>query len=208
MFRLLSERLPRRAHRARVVSVFAVLWACLLIAPLSSAAGAVCDGSSPPMLALSIVSGALRGAEHERLRVSVHEDGCVAVQRPWYLRGAGHYEIRLDAEEWQSLRRQVAVEALRGVSEDSLRQDAKAALALAKRQDGEPEVEFHAPDADVFALRWREGGVQRELVWADVLDEADRHPKSSGVNAFANAVRALQPLLQRDGKRVGSGSVR
>lgn len=207
MFCLLSERPTRRAHGVLAVSVFAVLWTGLLIAA-SSAAAAACEGSAPPTLALSIVSGALRGAEHERLRVSVHEDGCVAVQRPWYLRGAGHYEIRLDADEWQSLRRQAAVEALRGVSEASLRQEAKAARALAKRQDGEPEVEFHAPDADVFALQWREGGVPHELIWADVLDEADRHPKSAGVNAFANAVRALQPLLQGDGKRIGSGGVR
>lgn len=207
MFRLLSERLPRRAHRARAVSVIAVLWACLLIAPLSSA-GAACDGSSPPTLALSIVSGALRGADYERLRVSVHEDGCVAIQRPWYLRGAGQYEIRLDVEERQSLHRQVAVGALRGVDHASLQREAKAARALAKRQDGEPEVEFHTPDADVFALQWREGDTHHELVWADVLDEADRHPKSAGVNAFANAVRALQPLLERDGKRVGSGGVR
>ena len=59
----------------------------------------------------------------------------------------------------------------------------------------------------MFALQWREGDVQRELEWDDVLDAADRQPKSAGINALASTVRAIQPLLQRDGKRVDSGSV-
>jgi len=206
MFCLLSTRLPRRAPAALAVSAFAVFCACLLAWSSASAATA-CQGSAPPALTLSIVSGALRGAEHERVRVSVHDDGCVALQRPWYLRDAGQYEMRLDAAEWLSLRAEIALDALRGVSADSLRQETKAAAALAKRQDGEPQIEFHAIDADVFTLQWRAGGVQRELVWADVLNQADRQPKSKGINAFAKAVRALQPLLQRDGKRV-DGSVR
>ncbi|WP_395794857.1 hypothetical protein [Aquimonas sp.] len=205
MFCLLSGRLLRRAHAALAMSAFSAFCACLF--PALASAAAACEGSAPPTLTLSIVSGALRGSESERLRVSVHEDGCVAVQRPWYLRKSGQYEIRLDAAERESLRAEIAIEALRGVSADSLRQEAKAAEALAKREDGEPEIEFHALDADVFALQWREDDVPRELVWADVLDAADRQPKSAGINALASTVRAIQPLLQRDGKRVDSGSV-
>lgn len=203
---LLSGRLLRRAHAALAMSAFAVVCACLF--PALASAATACEGSARPTLSLSIVSGALRGADHERLFVSVHDDGCVVVQRPWYLRQSGQYEIRLDAAEWEALRAEIALDALRGVSADSLRREAKAAEALAKREEGEPEIEFHALDADVFALRWREGEVQRELVWADVLDAADRQPKSAGINALASTVRALQPLLQRDGKRVDSGSVR
>ena len=206
MFCLLSGRRLRRTHSALAMSAFAVLGATLL--PAVASAAAACEGSAPPTLTLSSVSGALRGSESERLRVSVHDDGCVAVQRPWYLRKAGQYEIRLDAAEWESLRGEIALDALRGVSADSLRQEAKAAEALAKREEGEPEIEFHALDADVFTLQWREGGVRRELVWADVLDAADQRPKSAGINALASTVRVLQPLLQRDGMRVDSGSVR
>lgn len=206
MFCLLSGRRLRRTHSALAMSAFAVLGATLL--PAVASAAAACEGSAPPTLTLSIVSGALRESESERLRVSVHDDGCVAVQRPWYLRKAGQYEIRLDAAEWESLRGEIALDALRGVSADSLRREAKAAEALAKRGEGEPEIEFHALDADVFTLQWHEGVEQRELVWADVLDAADRQPKSAGINALASTVRALQLLLQRDGKRVHSGSVR
>jgi hypothetical protein len=195
---------PCRA-RAAVALLFGL--GLVLSAPPVSAARA-CVSAGGVVVDLRIVSGALSGRSEEQLVVRVHDDGCVAVQRPWYLRQAGQYEIRLDATEWASLRAELALDALRGVSADSLQQEAKAAEALAKREEGEPEIEFHALDADVFTLQWREGGVRRELVWADVLDAADQRPKSAGINALASTVRVLQPLLQRDGMRVDSGSVR
>ena len=94
------------------------------------------------------------------------------------------------------------------VSEASLRREAKAAETRAQGRDGASQPEFHALDADVYALQWREGDAQRELVWTDVLNQAERHPESAGLNALARAVRALQPLLQREGKRIQSGGSR
>lgn len=191
---------PLPAILAACVCAF-LLW-CV---PSAASAAAGCDGASPPLVGLSMVSGAFRGAEHERITVRVHENGCVLLRRPWYWREAGVYEIRLEPAEWEALRAELALEALRGVSAESLRREAEA---LDKREAGSTAIEYRALDADAFALHWREGEVQRELVWADLLEDAERHPQAAGINALASTVRTLQSLLQREGKRIEVGVVR
>jgi hypothetical protein len=188
--------------------VLGVFCGVLLLPSLVNAASVACAGSPGPLLALSIVSGALRGAEHEQLQVRVHEDGCVAVQRPWYLREAGQYALHLDAAELAALRRQVGLERLRAISTESLQRERRQAQSAAKAAGSGAAVEYHDPDGDRFVLQWQEGGVQRQLAWRSLLDEAARHPKSVELGAFADAVRALQPLLRRQGKRIADGASR
>jgi len=173
-----------------------VLWLALQAGP----AAAACGSSAPPTLELSVFAGALRGSEDQAQRVRVHEDGCVSVQRPWFLRDAGHYEIRLPAAEWQLLQRRLDTAGLQGLSTASLQQEARR-----KRQAAASDLEFYESDADLMVLRWRVEGEPRELAWVQTPELAEPASKSRGQQVLADLVQTLQPLLQPRGTRVGSG---
>ncbi|MCQ4163522.1 hypothetical protein [Tahibacter harae] len=175
--------------------------ALALAAPLPvMAAGGACAGSPPPAFELSIASGAMRDGEENRVEVRAHADGCVAVRRPWFLREAGEYELRLDAREWAALQSAVAPEELRKI--DPRRLGAQTRQVWKDAAAG--PVVFAEPDADVYTLRWREGDALRQLVAGDPRQAAARQPESAEAGRVAQAVAALRALASRTGKPVAA----
>lgn len=170
----------------------------VLALPPAAAAGGACAESPPAALELSIASGAMRDGKESRIEVRAHVDGCVAVHRPWFLREAGDYELRLDAREWAALQSAVAPDDLRKI--DPQRLIAQTGRVWKDASAG--PVVFADPDADVYTLRWRESGTLRELVARNPQQAATRQPKAAEVNRVAEAIVALRALASRPGKRV------
>lgn len=190
---------PLQPCRPGAIAVLALALALALAAPLAAgAADAACADSPPAAFELSVASGGLRDSEENRIEVRAHDDGCVAVRRPWFLREAGEYELHLDAREWAALRSAVAPQDLRKI--DPRRLGVQAGRLWKDAAAG--PVVYAAPDADVYTLRWREGDALRQLVASDPREAAARQPKSAEVNRVAEAVAALHALAARTGKRV------
>jgi hypothetical protein len=165
-------------------------------AAVSAEAPRACSASPKVDYELIVVAGAVGKAERDRIVVRVHGDGCVVVRRPWFQHQPGEYELRLTATERDALHQTMDVDALR-----ALRQDTLLVQAAARRSD-ESQVHDLVADADLHVLYWRDGEERRQLALDDALDAARRQPQAADVNRFARAVRALQALAQRDGKRM------
>lgn len=173
--------------------------AVALAAPLAAvAAGGACMGSPPAAFELSVASGAMRAGKENQVEVRAHADGCIAVHRPWFLREAGDYELRLAPQEWATLQSAVAPQGLRKI--DPQRLGAQTGRVWKDAAAG--ALVFTDPDADVYTLRWREGTTLRQLVAQDPLQAAQRQPKSAEVNQVAAAITALRDLASRPGQRV------
>lgn len=181
------------------LSALAIL--VLTVPPAAVAAGA-CADSPPAVFELSVASGAVREGKDSRIEVRAHADGCVAVHRPWFLREAGEYELRLDAQEWAALQESVAPQALRTIDPQHL--DAQTGRVWKEAADG--PVVFADPDADIYTLRWRDGSALRQLVARNPQQAAARQPKSAEVNRVAGAITALRALASRTGKRMAEGA--
>lgn len=172
--------------------------ALVLALPLAAAAAPLaCVGSPPTAFELSVASGAMRDGKESRIDVRVHADGCVAVHRPWFLREAGDYELRLDAREWAALQNAVAPEQLRSIDAQRL----YTQTGTVWKEASAAPVVYADPDADVYTLRWREGGTLRQLVARNPRQASERLPKASEVNRVAGAVDALRALASRADKR-------
>jgi hypothetical protein len=179
----------------RSCRVGAVFLALPLAAP---AAAVVCAGSAPAAFELGIGSGAMRDGEESRIAIQAHADGCVGLHRPWFLRDAGDYELRLDAREWAALQGAIAAAQLDKI--DARRLGAQTDTVW---QDAAPGNRVYAdPDADLVVLRWREGDVSHQLQARAPEAAAQRQPQAAEVGRMAAAVGALRALLQRPGTRV------
>jgi len=206
---MMSFHLPAcQSWRTRIAVALPLLFtAGVSLASSPSSAGRACAGSLAVAYELTIESGVVRGGVESRSVVRVHDDGCVAIERPWFLRDAGTFELRLDAAEREALRRRVGVDALRDVAQDSLQAQTQAPRIDGASVDAKHAgVVFHNTDPDTYTLQWRDGGQTRRLVASDVLDAADHAPKTVALNRVADAIRALQALGARQGKRIAAGS--
>ncbi|MDC8016245.1 hypothetical protein [Tahibacter soli] len=166
----------------------------------ASAATAACADSPPAAFELSIASGAMRDGKESRIEVRAHADGCVAVHRPWFLRDAGDFELRLDAREWAALQSAVAPQELNKVDRQRLR----AQTGNVWKDASADAVVYADPDADLYTLQWRDGDQSRQLVARSPQQAAQRQPKAAEVNRVAEAIGALRALAARPGKRVGA----
>ncbi|WP_300617062.1 hypothetical protein [Dokdonella sp.] len=174
--------------------------AAVLTSPLAaSAAAGACADSPPAVAALAIGSGVMRDGEESRVEVRAHPDGCVAVRRPWFLRDAGDYELRLSVQEWASLRDAIAIDALRGIDPKRL-----SAQTGGTWEASNGQTVFTDLDTDVYVLQWLDGSEQRRLVARDPLQAAARHPEATVLNRVAGAIDALRGLSRRTGKRVAT----
>lgn len=197
--------LPLARPRARlaVPGLLAILalagWAWATNAPPPAAA---CLDSPPATMELSIGSGVTSDGKESRIEVRAHPDGCVAVHRPWFLRDAGDYEVRLSRQEWASLQNSVAVDALGKVDQKSL--SAQTKNTWTDSTNG--STVFADLDADVVTLRWNNGGTARQLVTRGAQLAAAREPSAAGLNQVAEAIRALRTLSMRAGTRVQAES--
>ena len=186
---------PPLAWRRHAVAV-----AVLLLPLACPAATAACAGSPPAAFELSIASGVMRDGEESRIEVRAHADGCVAVHRPWFLRDAGDFELRLDAREWAALQGAVAPAELAKVDPQRL-----AAQTAVVWKEGANGAVVHAdPDADTVVLQWRDAGRTHRLVARSPQAAAKRASTSSDLDRVATAVGALRALASRPGKRVGA----
>lgn len=176
--------------------------ACLLVLPLASPAATPvpCLDSPPASLSLSVSSGVIHDGTESRLEVRVHADGCVAVHRPWYLRDAGDFELRLAAGEWAALQRTVAMDELGKIDQGRL----AAQTQRVWKEVPTDAVIFADPDADVFTLDWHDGGRPRQLVVRNPELAAARSPDDVGLNRIAGAIGALRALAARAGRHVGA----
>lgn len=178
--------------------------AVVLTLPLAAPAATVaCADSSSAVFELSIGSGVMRDGKESRIEVRAHADGCVAVHRPWFLRDAGDYELRLGAQEWAALQNAVAPDELRKVDQQRLSAQTRGVW----KEASEGAVVFADPDADMFTLQWRDGGQSHRLVARNPQQAAARQPKSVELNRVAEAIGALRALAARAGKRVGTEGV-
>jgi len=155
---------------------------------------AACADSPPAAMELSIGSGVMRDGKESRIEVHAHPDGCVAVHRPWFLRDAGDYEVRLSAQEQASLQASVAIEALRTIDQKNLAAQAKGTWKEASND----QVVFADPDADSVTLQWNDGGVAHRLVTRATLHDA----ATNGLEPVAAAIGALRALSTHAGTRV------
>ena len=178
-------------------AVAAVFLALPLAAPAATVA---CPDSPPAAFELSVGSGVMRDGQESRIEVRAHADGCVAVHRPWFLRDAGDYELRLGAQEWTALQSAVAPDELGKVDPQRLGEQTSDVW----KETPAGAVVFADPDADVFTLRWRDGGKSHQLVARNPLQAAARQPKAAELNRVAEAIGALRALASRAGKRVGA----
>lgn len=175
--------------------------AAVLALPLAAPAATLACADSPPVVfELSTTSGVMRDGIESRIEVRAHGDGCVAVHRPWFLRDAGDYEVRLNAQEWAALQAAVAPDQLRKIDQQRL----AAQTGSVWKQASEGAVVFADPDADVFVLQWRDGTKSQRLVVRNPQQAAARQPKSTELNRIAAAVGALRALAARTGKRVAA----
>jgi hypothetical protein len=184
-------------------------WCChtaaalFLALPIAApAATAACAGSPPVAFELSIASGAMRDGKENRIDIRAHADGCVAVHRPWFLRDAGQFELRLDAQEFAALQTTVAPRELGKI--DAKRLDAQTRSVW--KESADDPVIYADPDADTYTLQWRDGDQSRQLVARDPQHAAQRQPKSAEVNRVAAAIGALRALASRPGKRIAEGT--
>ena len=184
----------------RVWVVSAGLGSLLAGMAASASAASACAESSPLVFAMSVQAGAVGPGADDRIEVHVHEDGCVAVHRPWFLRDPGVHELRLNAEERQALLNEVDVAALQGIDQRAL-----TAQGAAQPRDADG-VRYHATDVDRRVFYWREGEELRNLTFDGDLEAATTRAQAPAGTAFARAARALQALAQRPGKRVDAGS--
>jgi hypothetical protein len=176
----------------------AVATVVLALPPAAVTAGGACADSPPATFELSIASAAMRAGEESLIEVRAHADGCVAVHRPWFLRDAGNYELRLGAQEWAALQSAVAPDELRKV--DSRRLGAQTGTVW--KDASASAVVFADPDADLYTLRWRDGGQSHQLVARNPQQAATRQPKAAEVNRVAAAIGALRALASRPGQRI------
>jgi hypothetical protein len=178
-------------------TIAAVVLALPLAAPAATFA---CADSPAAVFALSIASGVMRDGRESRIEVRAHADGCIAVHKPWFLRDAGDYELRLDAREWAALQSAVAPGELSKV--DPQRLAAQTGGVWKDAQAG--AVVFADPDADSYTLQWHDGGKPRQLAVRNPQQAAERQPKAAGLDRVATAVGALRALASRAGKRIGA----
>ena len=175
--------------------------AAVLALPLAAPAATVACANSPPAsFELSIGSSVMRDGEESRIEIHAHADGCVAVHRPWFLRDAGDYELRLGAQEWATLQTTVAPDELGKIDPQRL----GAQTGGAWKEAPADAVVMADLDADVFALQWRDGAVSHRLVARNPQQAAARQPKAVEVNRVAKAIGALRALAARADKRVGA----
>jgi hypothetical protein len=186
------SRRPPLPRCLRTVAAFA-----LALPFAATAATIACADSPPESFALSIASGVMRDGKESRIEVRAHADGCVAVYRPWFLREAGDYELRLGAKEWADLQNAVAPEQLRKIDPQRL----STQTGTVWKDASATPVVYADPDADVYTLRWHEGSTLRQLVARNPRQASERLPKASEVNRFASAVDALRALASRADKR-------
>ncbi|WP_257385959.1 hypothetical protein [Tahibacter caeni] len=175
--------------------------AAVLTLPLAAPAATIACADSPPVaFELFVASGVVRDGTESRIEVRAHADGCVAVHRPWFLREAGDYELRLAAPEWAALQRAVAPGELVKIDQKNL--DAQTGSVW---KETPADTIVHAdPDADEFTLRWLDGGKSRQLVARNPQQAAARRPTSAELNRVAEAIVALRALATRPGRRVGA----
>lgn len=178
----------------------AVAAVALALPLVASAATVACADSPPVKFELSIDSGVVRDGKESRIEVRAHADGCVAVHRPWFLRDAGDYELRLDAQEWAALQTAVTPGDLGSLDRKRL----AAQTSGVWKESSAGAVVFADPDADVFTLQWHDGGKSHQLVARNPLQAAARQPNATEVNRVAAAIGALRALASRPGKRVGA----
>lgn len=176
--------------------------ACLLVLPLAAPAAppVPCPDSPPASLSLSVSSGVIHDGTESRLEVHVHADGCIVVHRPWYLRDAGDFELRLAAAEWAALQRTIATDELGKIDQERL----STQTAMVWKEAPTDAVVFADPDADVFTLHWHDGGRSRQLVARNPELAAARRPDDVSLNRVAGAIGALRALAARAGKRGGA----
>lgn len=166
----------------------------------SASAATACAASPPVLIALSVEAGAVGGTAAARFEVRLHEDGCVAVHRPWFLRDAGTYESRLGTDEQRTLLDLIDIAALRSVDQSAL--DAETG----SRQRDANGVRYTTIDADRRVLQWRDGDRLRTLTYVGEIDTAADRSGAAATAAFARAADALQDLAQRGGQHVDTGS--
>jgi len=175
--------------------------AVFLALPVAAPAATVaCAGSPPATFALAIGSGVMRDGRESRIEVQAHADGCVAVHRPWFLRDAGEYELRLGTKEWAALQSTVASDQLGKIDAQRLRVQTGGAW---KNAAAETTV-FADPDADVITLQWRDGDQSHQLVARDPERAAARQPKEVELNRVAAAVGALRALIARPAQKISA----
>jgi hypothetical protein len=166
----------------------------------SASAASACAASPPVLIALSVEAGAVGGTPAARFEVSVHEDGCVAVHRPWFLRDAGTYESRLGTDEQRTLLDLIDIAALRSVDQSALDAETES------QQRAANGVRYTTIDADRRVLQWRDGDRLRTLTYVGEVDAAADRSGAVASATFVRAARALQALAQRDGQRIDTGS--
>lgn len=193
--------LARPRARLAVPSLLAMLalagfgWAWATSAPSPTSA---CADSPPATMELSVDSGVMQDGVESRVEVHAHPDGCIAVHRPWFLRDAGDYEVRLSAQEQASLQKSVAIDTLRTVDQKRL----SAQTANTWTENASSDVVYADPDADRVTLRWTDGGVSRQLVTRGALRAATSEPSATGLDQVAEAIGALRALSSRADTRV------
>jgi len=157
-----------------------------------------CVDSPPATMELSIDSGVTSDGKESRIEVHAHPDGCVAVHRPWFLRDAGDYEVRLSAQEQASLQNSVAIDALSSVDQKSLSAQTKSTWT-----DGaNGSAVFADLDTDLVTLQWNDGGTTRQLIASGTQRAAAREPSADGLDQVAQAIGALRALSAHAGTRV------
>ena len=132
----------------------------------------------------------------------IYGDGRVLVHYPVYMQRAGDYELRLPAEEVESLIAELEAEGLASLD---------VARGLERRQE-KVELQqsrgelFHVSDTTQTVLRFRvnpsgavrAGGSSKTVRWNNVQTDAKRFPELDTVQAIARCEERLQELLERD----------
>lgn len=173
------------------------LWLFCLCGLGSATAAPPCASGDAPAIELRIVAAAIAPDADRTTVVRVFDDGCVHVHRPAYRRDAGEFRVDLEPAALGALRRQLDQSALRAFDAKRVRADLAATQSKRATPEGAAQ-RYTELDADQYELAWRSDGKRAAAAWPGLPAYAKAYPDNAPLQAFHNAAKALQALIERD----------
>jgi len=136
--------------------------------------------------------------------LTIHQDGTFEAHYPAYMRRAGNYRGRLDAQTLDALLRRIVERGVLDFDAAAVRaerRDAAMARALAPFRPGADAPLFEASDPSITSITVRRDGVERTVTWAGLRADVARHPEITALRALRDTEVELRDLMERSDLR-------
>lgn len=153
---------------------------------------AACAKGATALIDLRVTSD--RGEGPDRLhRIRVFADGCVEVRRPRFHREPGEFSAMLTTEQLRAVSRIASDPAVRALDPEQALRAAETALGARGRAAGELRRTYVSHPTG-YVLGLNQGGEIVELKLDSVFQQAELHPESAALAAFATVVSDVLAL--------------